>query len=65
MKTLAGLKAKQYFNRNLDKLDKRKSEGSSKGYFKEGDKWIAFDDKTNELWTEEFDNKKDAIRYLN
>ena len=37
----------------------------SVGYWKDGDKWIAYDNTTEDCWIEEFDTRKDAVEYCN
>ena len=35
------------------------------GYYKEGGKWVAFDNSTCDCWVEEFKTRKAAIAWLN
>lgn len=35
----------------------------SSGYYKDGDKWIAFDNTDLCCWVEEFESRKDAVEY--
>ena len=34
------------------------------GYYKEGDKWVAFDNSTCDCWVEEFNTRKEAIDWI-
>lgn len=34
------------------------------GYFQDGNRWIAFDNRTNECWTEEHRSEKHCRKYL-
>lgn len=35
------------------------------GYFQDGNRWIVFNNRTNECWTEEFRSEKRCRKYLN
>lgn len=51
--------AKEIYNKNLSERGLKQ-----KGFFKEKNIWIAFDNSTNDLFVEEFSNKIEAILWL-
>lgn len=52
--------AKEVYQKNLSDRNLK-----NKGFFKENDKWIAFDNSTKDLFVEEFSSEIDAIFWLN
>lgn len=52
--------AKQIFYNNLNNRNLKQ-----KGFFKEKNKWIAFDNSTEDLFIEEFSSEIDAFFWLN
>ena len=67
MKTLIGNKAKEKFSRLINAKSIRYGDPDKdyiKGLFQKDNKWVAFDNTTGDCWTEEFNTKKQAMKYL-
>ncbi len=47
------------YNTPLDGYDHQ-----SAGFWKENDKWIAYDNRTGDCWVEEFSTRKEAAEYI-
>ena len=66
-KIIKGKEAKKFFNNAVDELntvhDKYLSQ-RLKGYFLEDGLWIAFDNTSNELFSEEFKQYQKALEYF-
>lgn len=61
-KPLKGSEAKTYWTNRILHNEK----GNKKqGLFKEKNKWIVFDDRQHELFTEEFETILEAIKWIN
>lgn len=68
LEILEGEAAKKMLNKMLDSFDIKainfKYSPFCKGLFKKAGAYVAFDNSTGECWTEEFESKKAAKKYL-